>query len=74
MDAAVGVGITGIAGPGGGSAEKPVGTVSVAAIGARAPARVRTFSFPGGRAQVKFQATQAALDMVRRMIGPTSRK
>lgn len=65
----LGVGITGIAGPGGGTAEKPVGTVAVAVIGPRAPARVRTFSFPGGRAQVKFQATQAALDMVRRIAG-----
>ena len=30
------------------------------------PARVRTFSFFGGRPQIRFQATQAALDMVRR--------
>ena len=63
----LGVGITGIAGPGGGSEQKPVGTVAVAITGA-AGARVRTFSFPGGRAQVKFSATQAALDMVRRML------
>ena len=64
----VGVGITGIAGPGGGTPQKPVGTVAVAVVAPGAPARVRTFSLPGGRAQVKFNATQAALDMVRRAL------
>jgi nicotinamide-nucleotide amidase len=63
------VGITGIAGPGGGTPEKPVGTVAVAVLAGDAPARVRTFSLPGGRAQVKFFATQGALDMVRRALG-----
>lgn len=63
------VGITGIAGPDGGTPAKPVGTVSIAAIVPDAPARVRTFSFPGGRQQIKFFATQGALDMVRRMLG-----
>jgi nicotinamide-nucleotide amidase len=63
----VGIGVTGIAGPGGGSPEKPVGTVVVAvAIGEAV--RVRTFRFRGERDQVKFQASQAALDMVRRML------
>jgi nicotinamide-nucleotide amidase len=64
----VAVGITGIAGPGGGTPEKPAGTVAVAALVAGAEPRVRTFSFPGGRAQIKFHATQAALDMVRRAL------
>ncbi len=64
----IGVGVTGIAGPSGGTPQKPVGTVVVAAIAPGSAARVRTFSFVGGRAQVKFQATQAALDMVRRML------
>jgi nicotinamide-nucleotide amidase len=61
---AIGIGITGIAGPGGGTPDKPVGTVAIALSG-RGPGRVRTHWFPGGRAQVKFAATQAALDMVR---------
>ena len=65
--AGVGVGVTGIAGPGGGSAEKPVGTVVVAVV-TDADQRVRTFRFFGEREQVKFQASQAALDMVRRML------
>jgi competence/damage-inducible protein CinA-like protein len=69
----VGVGITGIAGPGGGTPEKPVGTVCIAVLvrageGASAEEdarRVRTFAFFGGREMVKFQATQAAMNMLR---------
>ncbi len=60
----IGIGITGIAGPGGGTPEKPVGTVSVAVIGDD-ETRVRTFQFIGGRDMVKFQAAQAALNMTR---------
>jgi nicotinamide-nucleotide amidase len=63
----VGVGVTGIAGPGGGSAEKPVGTVAIAVV-TPFDTRSRTFRFHGEREQVKFQASQAALDMVRRML------
>lgn len=63
----VGVGVTGIAGPSGGTAEKPVGTVAVAAATSGAT-RSRMFRFHGGREHVKFQASQAALDMVRRML------
>jgi nicotinamide-nucleotide amidase len=61
----VGVGITGIAGPDGGTAEKPVGLVFVAVDGA-AGARVRRSVFPGGRSRVRFQATQVALEILRR--------
>jgi nicotinamide mononucleotide (NMN) deamidase PncC len=60
----IGIGVTGIAGPGGGSPEKPVGTVAVAVI-VDDEARVRTFQFIGGRDMVKFQAAQAALNMTR---------
>jgi competence/damage-inducible protein CinA-like protein len=65
--APVGIGVTGIAGPGGGSAEKPVGTVAIAVLvdGKR---RVRTFQFIGGREMVKFQAAQAAMDMLRLLL------
>jgi nicotinamide-nucleotide amidase len=63
----VGVGVTGIAGPGGGSAEKPVGTVAIAVV-TPFDTHSRTFRFHGEREQVKFQASQAALDMVRRML------
>ena len=64
----VAVGITGIAGPGGGSPEKPVGTVVIAAIVPGQPAYVRTYTFLGGRAMVKFQSAQAAMDRVRRLL------
>jgi nicotinamide-nucleotide amidase len=63
------VGITGIAGPGGGTPSKPVGTVVIAVLVPEHPVYVRTYSFMGGRAMVKFQATQAAMDRIRRMLG-----
>jgi nicotinamide-nucleotide amidase len=62
------VSITGIAGPGGATDTKAVGTVVIAVIVPGQPAYVRTYSFFGGRAMVKFQATQAALDRVRRLL------
>jgi nicotinamide-nucleotide amidase len=67
----IGVGVTGIAGPDGGTPDKPVGTVCVA-VACRMGTRVRTFRFVGGREMVKFQASQGALDMVRRMLLETS--
>ena len=63
----IGVGVTGIAGPGGGSPDKPVGTVAVAAVTA-GTTQSRVFRFMGERQQIKFQASQGALDMVRRML------
>ncbi len=67
-NADVGVGITGIAGPGGGSPEKPVGTVALAVATTAERRASRLFRFHGEREQVKFQASQAGLDMVRRML------
>ncbi len=60
----LGVGITGVAGPGGGSEEKPVGTLHIALASA---AGVKEISrrFPGERELIRWQATQIALDMVR---------
>ncbi len=63
----IGVGITGIAGPGGGTPAKPAGTVVVASS-AEEGARVRTYHFRGGRQAVKFWATQTAMDLVRRRL------
>jgi nicotinamide-nucleotide amidase len=63
----VGVGVTGIAGPTGGTPEKPVGMV-VIAVTTAVERRCRTFRFYGEREQVKFQAANAALDMVRRLL------
>jgi nicotinamide-nucleotide amidase len=67
-NADVTIGITGIAGPDGGTPTKPVGTVVIAVIVPDRPVYVRTYLFFGGRPMVKFQATQAALDRVRRML------
>lgn len=61
----VAVAITGIAGPDGGTNDKPVGLVFVAICGA-AGTRVRRNHFPGGRELVRQQATQVALEMLRR--------
>jgi nicotinamide-nucleotide amidase len=63
----IGIGVTGIAGPGGGSEQKPVGTVAIAVSGI-GPARVRTFKYFGSRAMVKFWSAQGALEMVRRVL------
>jgi nicotinamide-nucleotide amidase len=63
----VALGVTGIAGPGGGTPEKPVGTVAVAAI-VGDTLRTRIYRFVGDRELIKFQASQAALDMVRRIL------
>jgi nicotinamide-nucleotide amidase len=63
----VGVGITGIAGPGGGTPDKPVGTVAIAVV-VDGEERVRMFQFLGHREMVKFQAAQSALNMTRLMV------
>src|SRR5580704_1501706 len=61
----LGIGITGVAGPGGGTPEKPVGLVHIALADGKAPVE-RGMNFPGDRERVRWQATQTALDMVRR--------
>ncbi|MFI5177164.1 MAG: competence/damage-inducible protein A [Vicinamibacterales bacterium] len=66
LGADVGVAITGIAGPTGGSEAKPVGTVVVALSGPSSVAR--TYRFPGDRRTVRAHATAAALDMIRRAL------
>jgi nicotinamide-nucleotide amidase len=63
----IGVGITGIAGPEGGTPDKPVGTVAIAVDGPWGT-HVRTRALLGGREHIKFWATQAALDDVRRLL------
>jgi len=62
-----GLAVTGIAGPDGGSAEKPVGTVYLACA-APEGVEVRRHRFTGGRAAIKWQSSQAALDMLRRRL------
>jgi nicotinamide-nucleotide amidase len=70
----LGVGITGVAGPAGGTPEKPVGLVHIALANGSTP-RERGLHFPGDRERVRWQASQTALDMVRRyfLFGPGKR-
>src|ERR1700722_5670454 len=63
--ATIGVGITGIAGPTGGTPEKPVGLVHIAIADERG-SREHAIRFPGDRERIRLYATQSALDMVRR--------
>jgi len=68
FDADVGIGVTGIAGPDGGTAEKPVGRVHVS-VAERAGARVaRQLDLPGGRADVRDRTTTIALHLLRRLL------
>jgi nicotinamide-nucleotide amidase len=66
LGADIGVSVTGIAGPGGGTAEKPVGLVWVAVHASRVEAR--RFHVVGDRAEIRQRAAQAALEMVRRAL------
>ena len=63
----LGLGITGVAGPTGGTAEKPVGLVFHALAG-ESGSEVLKKNFPGDRARVRWFASQQALDMVRRKL------
>jgi competence/damage-inducible protein CinA-like protein len=59
--------VTGIAGPDGGTPAKPAGTVFVG-LAVDGEVLARRFHFAGDRAAVKWQSTQAALDMLRRSL------
>jgi nicotinamide-nucleotide amidase len=69
----IGVAVTGVAGPGGGTARKPVGLVYIALARGRGAAVERCL-FSGGRSQVKFQSSQKALDLVRKSLRPRPSK
>jgi nicotinamide-nucleotide amidase len=68
--AGVGIGITGIAGPGGGSAEKPVGTVCLSVVERDGVRLDRTVVLPGDRAAVRERTTTVAMHMLRRLLAP----
>jgi nicotinamide-nucleotide amidase len=74
LDVDVGVGITGVAGPGGGTEHKPVGLVwvSVTLAASEDPSQVveltRSIDLPGGRADVRERATTIAMHLVRRAL------
>jgi nicotinamide-nucleotide amidase len=68
--AGVAVAVTGIAGPGGGSAEKPVGLVFIS-VASRDGTKVRRFELPGDRESVRARTTALALHMLRRVLTRT---
>ncbi len=67
-DADVGVGVTGVAGPGGGTDAKPVGTVCIAVAGPGGAESATTVRLPGDRAAIRGQAARVALDLLRRAL------
>lgn len=68
LGADVGVGITGIAGPGGGTEDKPVGTVCFSVAGPDAARLTRRLHLPGGRADVRDRSLTVAMHLVRRLL------
>ena len=67
-DADLGVGVTGVAGPGGGTDAKPVGTVCIAVAGPAGAESATTVRLPGDRAAIREQAARVALDLLRRAL------
>jgi nicotinamide-nucleotide amidase len=65
--ATIGIGITGIAGPDGGTPDKPVGTVWIA-VDVHGDARAHRAVYIGDRPEIRHRASQAALDLVRRRL------
>jgi nicotinamide-nucleotide amidase len=68
LGADVGVGVTGVAGPGGGTEAKPVGLVWLSIAAGEAPHMTRSVNLPGGRADVRDRATTVAMHMIRRTL------
>lgn len=60
----IGIAVTGIAGPTGGSCEKPIGLVYIAISGSDGE-HVRKFNFKGSRSNIKEKSAAAALEMIR---------
>jgi nicotinamide-nucleotide amidase len=71
LGADVAVSVTGIAGPGGGTPEKPVGLVYLHAEGPEGGLG-REFSFPGDRGSIRSRSVVGALHLVRRLLEPAS--
>jgi nicotinamide-nucleotide amidase len=66
-DTDFGLAVTGIAGPGGGTEEKPVGLVYIA-LSDDAHSEHRKIMLPGDRQLIRWRASQAALDLLRRRL------
>jgi nicotinamide-nucleotide amidase len=68
LGAGVGVGLTGIAGPGGGSEEKPVGLVWTCVAGPDGASLTRSLRLPGARSDVRERSVTVAMHMIRRLL------
>jgi nicotinamide-nucleotide amidase len=68
LGADVGVGVTGIAGPGGGTEEKPVGLVWLSVATADAEPLTRSVNLPGSRADIRDRTTTVAMHLIRRAL------
>jgi len=68
VGADIGIGVTGVAGPGGGTEEKPVGLVWLALVGPDGRRIVRRADQRGTRADVRERATTSALHLLRRLL------
>ena len=68
LGADVGVGVTGIAGPGGGSDEKPVGTVFFSVSDGTGERLTRSMRLPGSRADVRDRSTTVGMHLLRRLL------
>ncbi|HUA75169.1 MAG TPA: competence/damage-inducible protein A [Solirubrobacteraceae bacterium] len=69
LGAEIGVGITGVAGPDGGTPEKPVGLVWLSIAGPGERRTTRSVSLPGGRADIRDRAGTVAMHMLLRLLG-----
>jgi nicotinamide-nucleotide amidase len=68
LKADVGVGVTGVAGPGGGTPEKPVGLVWLSVAAPQGARITRSVNLPGGRSDVRDRATTVAMHLIRRVL------
>jgi nicotinamide-nucleotide amidase len=68
LETDVGVGVTGVAGPGGGTEEKPVGLVWISVAGPGEERLTRSINLPGGRFDIRDRATTVAMHLLRRAL------
>jgi nicotinamide-nucleotide amidase len=68
FDADLGVGLTGIAGPGGGTDEKPVGLVCLSIVSRAGERITRRLQLPGGRVDIRDRSVTVALHLLRRLL------
>ena len=68
LETDVGVGVTGIAGPDGGTPDKPVGFVCVCAARSDGSRLTRSMQLPGSRADVRDRTTTVSMHLIRRLL------